>query len=103
MFDFIMKRLKPKVIREDSAQRIVDILFPPVEEVTMEGQTFLTDYSIDSNLYAALVDLDDGVNDATTRETLKKCYERLQEARRILLADKAIPTKAKYLLVDSPK
>jgi hypothetical protein len=50
-----------------------------------------------------LVDLEDGVNDATTRDTLKKCYERLQEARRLLLADKVVPAKAKYLVVDSPK
>jgi hypothetical protein len=103
MLKNIMNRFRPRVVREDTAQKVVDLLFPPVEEVTMEGHTFLTDYSVDSNLYAALVDLDDGVNDATTRETLKKCYERLQEARRLLVADKIVPSKAKYLVVDSPK
>jgi hypothetical protein len=103
MLKYIMDRFRPRVVREDTSQKIVDLLFPPVEEVTMEGQTFLTDFSIDSNLYAALVDLEDGVNDATTRDTLKKCYERLQEARRLLLADKVVPAKAKYLVVDSPK
>jgi hypothetical protein len=44
MLKYIMNRFRPKVIREDTSQKIVDLLFPPVEEVTMEGQTFLTDY-----------------------------------------------------------
>lgn len=103
MLSYIMTWFTPRVVRDDTTQKITELLFPPIEEVTMDGYTFLTDYSVDSNLYSVMVDLEDGINDLAGRETLKKCHEKLQEVRRLLMADKTVPiSKAKYLVVDNP-
>jgi hypothetical protein len=104
MLQYIMDRFfpKPKVLRDDVSQRVMDLLFPELVEKEHDGQIFLTDYSIDSNLYAVLLDLEDGTNDEVTRETIRKCYERLQSARALLQADHIIKRESGYLMVDTP-
>lgn len=83
-------------------QQILDILFPPVEEQSSpDGATYIVDYSADVNLEAALTDLDEGYNDETSRETIRKVANRLYEVRKVLnhfydIEDK----KATYYVVD---
>jgi len=96
--------LKPKtvVVREGELQKVVDILFPPLETVEKEEGVFVVDYSIDSNLEAALLDLRDGTNDAVVQTTIRKAIERLQNVRKILLAEESIDKRAQVLMVDNP-
>lgn len=105
MLKFIMDRLfqRPKLLRDDVSQTVTDLLFPDLVEVEKDGDVFLTDYSVDSNLYAALLELEEGHNDEVIRETLRKCYEKLVQAREFLEAKQEIQKGARYLVVDTPK
>lgn len=105
MLKFIMDRLfqRPKLLRDDVSQTVTDLLFPDLVEVEKDGDVFLTDYSVDSNLYAALLELEEGQNDEVIRETLRKCYEKLVQARELLEAKQEIQKGARYLVVDTPK
>jgi hypothetical protein len=104
MLSYIMNMLfpKPKVLRDDVSQRVVDLLFPEPVEKKHDGQVFLTDYSIDSNLYAALLDLEDGTNDQVTRDTIRKCCDRLHACRALLEAEHEVNSKSGYLVIDTP-
>ena len=95
---------KPKtvVVRDEIAQKVCDILFPPHEEKEEDGQTFIVDYSADNNLMSALADLEDGSNDEVTRETIRTIIGKLGEARQLLMANYPITKKARYLLVNTP-
>ncbi len=99
-----MERLfpEPKVIREGELERIADLLYPEPEEKIKDGLVIVVDRSIDSNLQAALLDLEDGTNDEVTRRTIRACVHKLFEVRDILEARYRINEKASYLMVDSP-
>lgn len=99
-----MKRYYPKqtVVREAELEPLTDLLFPEPEEFEKDGFTMLVDRSVDANLQAALIDLEDGNNDKTTRETIRKCLDKLYEARELLHARYQITKKAHYLMVDAP-
>lgn len=91
-----------KVIRDDVAQKVCDILFPALVEKGDADGTYIIDYSVDGNLDSALVDLEFGNNDDVTRNTIKSVINKLREARDLLEANYPIPKKARYLLVDTP-
>jgi len=93
---------KPIIVREAELETLTDILFPEPEEHDKDGITVVVDRSIDANLQAALLDLEDGTNDKVTRETIKKCLDKLYEARALLEARYQITKKAHYLMVDTP-
>lgn len=95
---------KPKtvVVRDEIAQKVCDILFPPHQEKKEDGQTFIVDYSVDYNLLGALVDLENGSNDEVTRDTIRSVITKLGEARALLMANYPIEKEARYLLVDTP-
>jgi hypothetical protein len=85
-------------------KEISEILFPrtKVVERTEEGQKikFMIDYSIDSNLYAALIDLQEGHNDQACHNTINKCISALNKVRNILEASMFLDEEAKYIMVD---
>lgn len=105
MFEKIMGWLRPKpvVVREGALSTIAELLFPgPVEEPYGDGATIIIDRSIDGNLEAALIDLEDGRNDEVTRATIRSCVRKLIEARAVLEANHPISKKAHYLVVGAP-
>jgi len=96
-----LKPRKPIIMRERELQQVVDILFPPLEtQSDHEGNVFQIDYSADTNLDAALLDLMDGNNDEVTQKTIRKVIERLNKVRRVLQAYSQLDERAKYLIVD---
>jgi hypothetical protein len=101
----IMSWLKPKpvIVREGVLQEVADKLFPEPEEVEKDGMTIIVDRSVDSNLWAALTDLDEGTNDKVTRDTIRACARKLDEVRALLNSYHPINEKARYLMVDVPK
>jgi len=90
------------VVRDEVAQRLCDSLFPEPVEKEEDGFTYLTDSSVDMNLYSAIVDLEEGKNDEVTRDTLKSILLKLEEARQLLYANYKLKGKARYLVVGAP-
>jgi hypothetical protein len=95
-------RPEPKVIREAELERIAELLFPEPEEKDKDGLVIVVDRSVDANLQAALIDLEDDSNDHVTRQTIRACVERLIAVREILGARHRVNEKARYLMVDTP-
>lgn len=97
---FGMKKPTDKTVAEVKLDQIRDILFPPCERHTdKQGVKYQVDFSVDMNLDAALTDLEEGYNDPTSRETIKKVANRLYQVREILDAYQEL-TDADYLIVD---
>lgn len=102
---------KEKRIATDAEQKLEEIknlLFPQLElheELSNDGSTikYHIDYSIDSNIDAALLDLYDGHNDEVVQSTLNKAVARLNKARKILEAYASLDKEAKYIIVDNGK
>ena len=61
---------------------------------------FHVDKSVDSNIDAALMDLEEGFNDKATQQTLRNIAKRLFELREILEVNVVMHKDAKYLVVD---
>ena len=101
---FQIKR-KPATPAEEKIEQIKNLLFPPLalnEEMQKDGEfiKYHIDYSIDSNLDAVLMDLQDGNNDPACHKTLSSVIERLQKIRRLLEAYAELDSEAKYIIVD---
>ena len=95
------KQPKPVIIRQKELQYIVELLFPNlITEELPDGTIFQIDRSIDSNLGAALIDLQDGKNDQIVQKTLNGVLNRLIEVRKILQAYPELDIRAKYIIVD---
>lgn len=89
-------------------EQIKNLLFPPLElneELSNDGSImkFHVDYSVDSNLDAALMDLQEGQNDEVTQGTINEVTKRLIQVRKLLEAYAQIDKDAKYIIVDNPK
>lgn len=103
MFGMFAKKPAEKlVVRDAVAQQLCDILFPKLTEETKDGSTFVVDRSVDSNLYAALLDLEEDVNDETVRITLRSILNKLYKARDLLEANYVINSEASHIIVDLP-
>ena len=101
MFGMFKVKKPPKSSAEQKLDQLTSLLFPPFEKQTLNnGDKILIDYSIDSNLEAALSDLDDGHNDPASRITIRLSIDRLINARKILEAYGEFDTEAKYIVVD---
>ena len=87
-------------------EKIKELLFPKTEvvETVEEGEKFkyMVDSSVDNNLYAVLVDLQEGVNDKTCHNTINRCIDALLEVRNILEAHMYLEEGAKYITVNMP-
>lgn len=95
----------PKTPVDEKMEQIKNILFPPLdlkEKIDDNGETikFHIDYSVDSNLDAALMDLQEGHNDPIVQSTISKVIDRLNKVRRIMEAYAELDKDAKYLIVD---
>jgi hypothetical protein len=94
--------------RKSAADKKLDdirnILFPPTKvNKTMENGEqikFMIDYSVDNNLYAALIDLREGHNDTVVQNTINKCIDSLIKVREILEAQMLLDDEAKYITVE---
>lgn len=98
MFNFL--KAKSKTTAEEKLEEIERVLFPPFKKQTNGDVTFLVDYSIDSNLQAAINDLEEGLNDEIVRGTISKVVDRIVKVRGILNAYNEIDLDAKYIIVD---
>lgn len=99
---------KPMTSAEEKLEEIKNLLFPQLElheEMGPDGTVikFHVDYSVDSNIDAALIDLYDGNNDSIVQSTLSKSVARLNKARKILEAYASLDKDAKYIIVDNGK
>jgi uncharacterized FlaG/YvyC family protein len=99
---------KPQTSAELKLEELKNILFPPLElheEISKEGDVikYHVDYSVDSNIDAALIDLYDGNNDQVVQSTLNKAVKRLNKARKLLEAYAVFDAEAKYIIVDDGK
>ena len=92
---------KKRLTDDERILKVIEILFPPLKlEEGSDGTKFHIDYSVDSNLDAALMDLEEGHNDPVVRNTISKCIKRINDVRRILEAFPELNSEAKYLIVD---
>lgn len=99
---------KPLTSAEQKLDEIRSILFPPLElnqEMDKDGSVlkYHIDYSVDSNIDAALADLYDGNNDSIVQSTLNRVNERLNKVRRLLEAYPVLDEDARYIIVDNGK
>lgn len=101
---FEMFSPKPKTPSDIKLEKIINMLFPPLElREDKEGRKYHVDYSVDANLEAALNDLEEGYNDDASRKTIKGVSDRLFEVRQYLEVMNELDRKAQYLIVDEPK
>lgn len=93
-----------KTAADKKLEEIKNILFPPtkVHEQVEAGEKvrFMIDYSIDNNLYAVLIDLQEGHNDKAVQDTVNKCITALIKVRDILEAHMMLDKEAKYITVE---
>lgn len=104
----VEKESRPLTDAEEKLEEIKRLLFPQLElheEMDQDGSLvkYHVDYSVDSNIDAALIDLYDGNNDSVVHSTLSKAVARLNKARKILEAYASLDKEAKYIIVDNGK
>lgn len=104
IFPWIIRK-KPKTSAEEKLEQLRELLFPELkleQELDEHGEIikFHIDYGVDSNLDAALIDLQEGYNDGPTQKTISNITKRLYKARKLLGAEAKISKEAKYLVVD---
>lgn len=102
---WIVKR-KPATPAEEQIEQIKSLLFPPLrleQQMQNDGTPvkFHIDYSADSNLDAALLDLQEGYNDQPTQKTISDVIKRLNKVRRLLEAYSEFDKDAKYIIVEN--
>jgi hypothetical protein len=107
---FVMKlpwkiQKKIETPADQKLEQIKALLFPPLdlkEQISETGSKikYHIDYSVDSNLDAVLMDLEEGHNDPVARKTISKVVGKLNEARRLLEAYAQLDKEAKYIIVD---
>jgi hypothetical protein len=101
MFKIFAMRTKPKTTADEKLEQVINILFPPLDlHVDKNGDKFHIDYSVDTNLEAALMDLEDGHNDAASQKTIRNVTDRILKVRRLLEAYREIDDEAKYFIAD---
>ena len=93
---------------DQKLEQIKNLLFPQLvteEEINNDGTIikFHVDYSVDSNLDAALIDLQEGHNDEVVQGTINEVVKKLIEVRRLLEAYAKMDPEAKYIIVENPK
>ena len=91
---------------EEKLEQLKLLLFPyrRLEDDFCSDGTSLKyhiDFSVDSNLDAVLVDLQEGHNDQVVHNTVNSVVKKLIEARRLLEAFAEIDHSAKYIIVDT--
>ena len=101
MFKLFAMKSKPKTSADEKIEQVINILFPPLDlQTDKNGDKFHIDYSIDTNLEAALMDLEDGHNDAASQKTIRNCTNRIIKVRQLLEAYREIHDEVKYFIAD---
>ena len=101
MFGWKLVRDRNNTPAEDKLEQIVNILFPPLlKKVTSFGDKYQVDFSADSNLEAALIDLEDGNNDKACQKTIRTVANKLWQVRGLLEAYTELDPEAKFFVVD---
>jgi hypothetical protein len=99
MFGWFKK--KKKIDHSEEINQVIELLFPDYKEEMMpDGSLVVVDRSVDNNLDAVLVDLQDGINDKTIQNTINECIKKLYQARKILQVDPDLPKNARGVIVD---
>jgi hypothetical protein len=92
---------KPTTTADIKIEQVIKLLFPPLDLHTdKNGDKFHIDYSVDTNLEAALMDLEDGHNDAANQKTIRNCTDRIIKVRQLLEAYREIDNEVKYFIAD---
>jgi len=103
MFKFLKK--DPPTPSDKIIEEIKKILFPPLklQTASKDGQItkFHIDYSVDSNLDAVLMDLQEGYNDEVSQKTINKVINRLNKVRTLLEAYAELDKDAQYIIVEN--
>jgi hypothetical protein len=98
---FKIFRRKPKTTAEQKLDMITDMLFPKLElHRDREGNKFHIDHSVDTNLEAALMDLEEGHNDAASQKTIRSVTDRIIKVRKLLEAYQEIDSDARYFIAE---
>lgn len=100
------KKKKKKVLTQSEAEKrlalIEQVLFPNfTTEIMPNGTYFHVDYSADSNLQGAIVDLEEGINTPQIHETLSSVLKNLSIVRKIVQAYPEMDSRAEYIIVDN--
>ena len=77
-------------------KEVSNILFPPEKIYNDNGMKYYVDTSLDSILEAVLNDLEEGLNDETTRKNLRSVANQLYKIREILELYREIPNDANF-------
>lgn len=107
MFGLWTVEKKPATPAEEKLEEIRKILFPSgklEEDIDPKtGKTFKwqIDYSVDMNLDAALIDLQEGHNDKPVHNTITNVIKRLTQVREILEEHMELDPEAQYIMVES--
>lgn len=93
---------------EEKLERIRQILFPQPkleQDVDKDGvlHKFQVDYSADMNLYAAVIDLQEGQNDQVVHNTINDIHDRLHKVREVLDEHMQLSKEAEYIIVENLK
>lgn len=99
---------KPNTPADEKLDQIKQILFPPYkleEDYDKDGKLhkYQVDYSADMNLYAAIIDLEEGHNDKPVHNTVKDVHDRLLKVRDILEEYMQLSKDADYIIVENLK
>jgi len=101
---FKIFKMKPKTTADVKIEQIIKLLFPPLElHVDKEGNKFHIDHSVDTNLEAALMDLEEGHNDIASQKTIRSVSDQLIKVRKLLEAYQEIDSEAKYFIAEDPE
>lgn len=106
-FPWKVKR-KIQTPAEVQLEQIKSLLYPQLiteQELSNDGTIvkFHVDYSVDSNLDAALIDLQEGHNDEVVQGTINEVVKKLIQVRKMLEAYAIMDPEAKYIIVENPK
>ena len=96
--------MKPKTTAEVKIEQMIKIMFPPLElHVDKDGTKFHIDHSLDTNLEAALMDLESGYNDVASQKTIRSVADQIIRVRKLLEAYQLIDDEAKYFIAEDPE
>jgi hypothetical protein len=96
--------MKPKTPAEVKIEQIIKTMFPPLElHIDKDGNKYHIDHSLDTNLEAALMDLEEGHNDAASQKTIRSVADQIIRVRKLLEAYQLIDDEAKYFIAEDPE
>lgn len=100
MFKIFKPKQAERLPSDIQLERVIQMLFPALQiQADENGDEYYVDSSVDMNLDAALIDLEEGFNDDVCRTTIRKVANRLFEVRKFLNASNEINTTVERIVV----